>query len=54
MFRRTFPAGAAETWVAMTLRGDDPQERRSQRRSKGTLVWDWIPIGVCGATAAKS
>jgi hypothetical protein len=35
MFRRIFPAGAAGTWVAMTLRGDDPQERRSPPRPRG-------------------
>jgi hypothetical protein len=28
-YRRTFLAGAAETWMAMTPRRDDPRERRS-------------------------
>jgi hypothetical protein len=35
MFRRIFPAGAAGTWVAMMLRGDGPQERRSPLRPRG-------------------
>jgi hypothetical protein len=35
MFHRTFPAGAAETWVAMTLHGDDLRERHSPHRPRG-------------------
>jgi hypothetical protein len=38
MFRRTFLAGAAGTWVAMTPRGDDPQERRSPHRQGNTRL----------------
>jgi hypothetical protein len=40
MFRRTFSPGAAGTWVAMTPRGDDPQERRSTHRPRG------LPFGT--------
>jgi hypothetical protein len=31
MYRRTFPAGVAETWMAKLPRGDDPLVRRSLR-----------------------
>jgi hypothetical protein len=44
MFRRTFPAGAAGTWVAMTPRGDDPQERRSPHRPRGLSFGTGCPL----------
>jgi hypothetical protein len=34
MFRHTFLAGMAGTWVAMTPCGDDPQERRSPHQPR--------------------
>jgi hypothetical protein len=44
MFRRTFLAGAAGTWVAMTPRGDDPQERRSPHRPRGHPFGTGYPL----------
>jgi hypothetical protein len=44
-YRRTFPAGVAETWMAMTLCGDDPRERRSLRRPRGHPLGTRCPLG---------
>jgi hypothetical protein len=44
-YRRTFSAGVAETWMAMTPHGDDPRERRSLRRPRGHPLGTGCPLG---------
>jgi hypothetical protein len=45
-YRRTFPAGAAGTWMAMTSRGDDPRVRRSPRWPRGHPLGTRCPLGL--------
>jgi hypothetical protein len=45
-YRRTFPAGAAGTWMAMTPCGDDPRERCSPRRPRGHPLGTGCPLGL--------
>jgi hypothetical protein len=46
-YRRTFPAGVAKTWMAMTPREDDPRERRSLRRPRRYLLGIGCLLGPC-------